>query len=166
MTAMQRVAIRVPKWIAEALSDKTPDQIRDIIYRGITTLNHERLQQVKEPELPLLQRAHNLIAGPRKQDYGETHQNFSQIAMLWHGVLAHKLQPDQKIIPEDVALLMIQLKVARLAKFPAHDDSILDIAGYAGCYDVVKKTRSEQGVDKLLGATVDYGDENFCQSTS
>ncbi len=100
-----------------------------------------------------LQTAEALIAGPRQQEYGATLQNFSQIAMLWQGTLAAKLQPGASINPEDVALCMMQVKIARLAKNPDHADSILDVAGYAGCYDKLQ-TERKQGTE-FLGAIVD-----------
>ncbi len=101
----------------------------------------------------LLEDARATISGPREKEYGSKLQNFSQIAMLFQGVLATKLAPDARITPEDVALLMIQVKVARLAKSPDHRDSILDVAGYAGCYDDLQAQRV--AVTELLGATVD-----------
>lgn len=101
----------------------------------------------------MLAHADSLINGQRQQDYGDKLQNFSQIAMLFQGVLATKLRPTEKITPEDVALLMIQVKIARLAKSPDHYDSIVDVAGYAGCYDMLRNER-EAGVE-LMGATID-----------
>lgn len=102
---------------------------------------------------PLLQRANELIGGDRQADYGAKLQNFSQIAMLWQGTLATKLAPGQKITAEDVALCMIQVKIARLAKNPDHEDSILDVAGYAGCYESLQLERLNDW--PLLGATED-----------
>lgn len=106
-----------------------------------------------EEKITLLHEAAKLIAGNRQDDYGDKLQNFSQIAMLFQGVLAAKLQSDSAITPEDVALLMIQVKIARLAKSPDHRDSILDVAGYAGCYDILQNERKESYV--LLGAIRD-----------
>ena len=102
---------------------------------------------------PMLHQAQDLIHGQRQADYGDKLQNFSQIAMLWQGTLAHKLAPGQAITPEDVALCMMQVKIARLAKSPDHKDSILDIAGYSGCYDYLQAERAEGAT--LLGATID-----------
>jgi hypothetical protein len=106
---------------------------------------------------PLLQRANELIGGQRQTDYGGKLQNFSQIAMLWTGTFAHKLLPGQAFTPEDVALGMAQVKIARLAKSPDHEDSILDVAGYAGCYEAVQLERKDPENYPLLGATVDAG---------
>jgi hypothetical protein len=89
----------------------------------------------------MLQQAEATISGPRQADYGDKLANFSQIAMLWQGVLARKLGADSAITPEDVALCMIQVKVARLSHKPDHFDSILDVAGYAGCYSVLQDER-------------------------
>lgn len=105
--------------------------------------------------IPMLHKAEELINGARQEDYGDKLQNFSQIAMLMQGYLAPKLAEGCKITPEDVAMLMICVKMARLAKSPNHVDSIMDIAGYAGCYD---KLRSERRMNKpLMGATEDSG---------
>lgn len=90
----------------------------------------------------MLQQAEATINGPRQADYGDKLANFSQIAMLWQGALARKLAPDAAITPEDVALCMMQVKIARLSNKPDHFDSIMDVAGYAGCYSVLQDERS------------------------
>jgi Domain of unknown function (DUF6378) len=105
--------------------------------------------------LPLLVEADQLINGQRQADYGDKLTNFSQMAMLINGTLAHKLLPGALITPEDAALIMMQVKVSRLAKSPNHRDTILDIAGYAGCYAKLQEERLE-GVT-LPGALTDNG---------
>lgn len=108
-------------------------------------------------KLSLLAQADNIINGQRQQDYGDKLNNFSQIAMLFSGTLARKLAPDQMITAEDVALLMMQVKIARLAHMPMHKDSILDIAGYAGCMDKLQDERialTDDNVDSLLDRVV------------
>lgn len=109
-------------------------------------------------EEPLLLRAQKLICGDRQKDYGDKLQNFAQTAMIWTGTIAHKLSPGQSITPEDVCLLMIGLKMSRLAKSPDHKDSVLDVAGYTGCYDILQGER-ERGV-VLSGSTQDSGKQN------
>ena len=96
-------------------------------------------QQLKK--LSLLAQADELINGQRQQDYGDKLSNFTQIAMLFTGTLARKLNPGTVITPDDVALLMMQVKIARLAKTKEHKDSIMDIAGYAGCLDKLQDER-------------------------
>lgn len=117
-------------------------------------MREARQMQPPAGQLPsLLQRADDLINGHRQQDYGDKLQNFSQIAMMIQGVLAHKLLPSSAISPEDVAAIMICVKLSRVAKSPDHTDSWLDIAGYAGCVDILQQERATGAA--LLGATAD-----------
>jgi hypothetical protein len=107
----------------------------------------------KPTKKSLNQQAHELINGQRQQDYGDKLQNFSQIAMGITMVLAPKLSA--AVTADEVALIMMQVKIARLSKSPAHKDSIVDIAGYAGCMDALQEERAAEV--ELLGATVDAG---------
>jgi Domain of unknown function (DUF6378) len=49
------------------------------------------------------------------------------VAVRWSQILRTKVTPAQVIV------CLIDLKVARLAHDPRHLDSIIDVAGYAGC---------------------------------
>lgn len=86
----------------------------------------------------IFDRARDTIRGVRQADYGDKQANFTQIAMGFQMVLARKLTEGAVITPQEVALMMIQVKIARLAHMPTHEDSVLDILGYAGCYDDLK----------------------------
>lgn len=96
-----------------------------------------RPQVVRTPREPddIFTRARNTIHGARQQDYGDKLENFSQIAAIWNGILARKL--NTALSPADVGLLMIGMKAARLSHMPTHADSLLDIAGYAGCIETL-----------------------------
>lgn len=74
----------------------------------------------------MLQEAERLINGPRRSDYGDVRESFQVIADLWSPVMGTAVSAEQ------VALCMIQLKIAR-AMNGWQRDSIVDIAGYAGC---------------------------------
>lgn len=63
----------------------------------------------------------------RGENYGDVRQNHQRIASLWSVVLG------QDVTPEQVALCMTCLKVARLIETPDHEDSWIDIAGYGAC---------------------------------
>lgn len=106
-----------------------------------------------EPRNGILVEAEILVNGQRQQDYGDKLQNFSQIAMLWQGYLAMKLRPVCAITPEDVSMMMILVKMARLAKSPDHEDSLVDIAGYARCMDMLQQERKNHVI--LQGALID-----------
>ena len=74
----------------------------------------------------LLQHAAGVVENRRDQ-YGDPGPLFDHVAKRWSLVLGAKVTPAQ------VALCLIDLKLARLVREPAHLDSIVDVAGYAAC---------------------------------
>jgi hypothetical protein len=82
----------------------------------------------------ILQEADKIINGQRRVDYGGPLESFTKIAQLWSPVLGVEVTPDQ------VALCMIGLKIAR-AMNGMQRDSLVDIAGYAGCIELMQKER-------------------------
>jgi hypothetical protein len=72
----------------------------------------------------LLQHAAGVIKH-REGIYGPPQELFAHIAERWSLVLGVDVSPAQ------VALCLIDLKLARLTRNPSHLDSILDVAGYA-----------------------------------
>jgi len=74
----------------------------------------------------ILETANNLITGNREQDYGSPKLNFQNVADRWSQLLSVDIEPWH------VALLMADLKIARLATTGRpHEDSLIDICGYA-----------------------------------
>ena len=64
------------------------------------------------------------VTGPRQRDYAHPKVNFQRIANLWSIVL------DVDITPEQVALCMIQVKIAR--EMNRHTrDNVVDLIGYS-----------------------------------
>lgn len=80
----------------------------------------------------ILKRADALINGQRANDYGQVTENFTRIAKIWSEIAGVALSTEQ------VALMMIGMKMARLIDNTSHEDSWLDIAGYVGCWEKVK----------------------------
>lgn len=76
----------------------------------------------------ILEEAKELVEGSRNSDYGDVRQSFDRISGLWSAYLG------ATVSPEDVAKMMILLKVSR-AKNNNHRDSLIDIAGYVDCLD-------------------------------
>ncbi|MFZ1415663.1 MAG: DUF6378 domain-containing protein [Defluviicoccus sp.] len=74
----------------------------------------------------LLQHAQGVIEH-RERIYGPPAEAFAAIATRWSLVLGITVSPAQ------VALCLIDLKLARLTRDPKHLDSIVDVAGYAAC---------------------------------
>ena len=66
----------------------------------------------------------NVIA-ERSTQYGDAAGNMAAIAARWSGTLGHEISPAQ------VVLCLLDLKLARLVHDPTHEDSAVDICGYA-----------------------------------
>ena len=79
----------------------------------------------------------SITTGARRKGYGAPEQNFARIAALWNAHLTNigVIEGDQRRVhPEDVATMMILMKIARLAETVDHRDSVVDLTGYALCY--------------------------------
>jgi hypothetical protein len=74
-------------------------------------------------ELMLRQAA--AVVANRRETYGDPVTSMTAVARRWSITLDHPITPAQ------VALCLIDLKLARLAHQPNHLDSMVDIAGYA-----------------------------------
>lgn len=86
----------------------------------------------------MLQKAHRITTQDRRdEEYGHPADDFSRIAKQWETTLGCQVTPQQ------VALCMIQVKIARLVHSPDHEDSVLDIAGYANCIDMIRQRKSQ-----------------------
>lgn len=79
-----------------------------------------------------LREAARIISGERDKQYGKPEDNFKRIAKIWSVTLGIE------ITNEDVAMMMVGLKLARYAsKSGFQPDTWVDIAGYAACgYEV------------------------------
>lgn len=101
----------------------------------------ETSQEPAEAQKPwtrekVLAEAKRCVCGERDQSYGGPEDSFRLIAKLWEPYVKEKIVPKGTpvdIEPEDVAIMMGLLKVARLASNPQHMDSWVDLAGYAAC---------------------------------
>lgn len=80
-----------------------------------------------------LEVANEIIHGARNEEYGHPADDLARIAAMWSAFLGVDVNELQ------VAAMMILLKTGRLAHNPEHQDSWIDIAGYAGCVDRVQR---------------------------
>lgn len=72
----------------------------------------------------ILYEAHRLTYGDRDKNYGSPLINHQRIAAIWSVILGQEIRPDQ------VALCMAGVKLARLVETPDHLDSFIDGAAY------------------------------------
>jgi hypothetical protein len=61
----------------------------------------------------------------RGSAYGDASENFQRIADMWSVILS------RRVTVKEVALCMAAVKMARLIETPDHEDSWIDLAGYA-----------------------------------
>ena len=100
----------------------------------------------------LLQHAAGVIEH-RESIYGPPQELFAQIARRWSLVLGMDVTPVQ------VALCLIDLKLARLTRNPSHLDSVVDVAGYAAILSEVAHAWPRAGIPRATPApaTADGG---------
>lgn len=79
--------------------------------------------------LDALKIAADLVDVERAADYGDARDNFAKVAGLWRDAFGWD------VAVTDVPLAIVLLKAARLTSNRRHEDSWIDIAGYAalGC---------------------------------
>lgn len=98
-----------------------------------------------------LQEAMNAVTGDRRRDYGSPLINHLRIAMRWNILLANRLM--KPITPVQVALMMVDLKIAREQQ-THKDDNFVDMAGYISCIDSMQVDMVELGYEDGIGAFV------------
>ncbi len=86
----------------------------------------------KSPRIELLNDAMGAVIGDRNNQYGPPTQDFDRTAAILNA-LGYRAPNNTEMMPHDVALLVIAVKMSRLMWSPMKRDSWLDIAGYAAC---------------------------------
>lgn len=82
--------------------------------------------------MSILEEAISVTSGDRRRDYGTAQEIHGKIARFWQVYLGNRKEPSGEISAEDVASMMILLKIARNIETPKRDN-LVDIAGYANC---------------------------------
>lgn len=89
------------------------------------------IDDIVDDRVRCLDTAKGYVTQDRTSAYGTPEDNFKNIADMWNaqGVSIN----GRAVTPADVALMMIGMKLARLKHNQAHEDSWIDVAGYAAC---------------------------------
>lgn len=113
----------------------------------------------------ILKKAEESVTGKREQDYGKAEDNFGCIADLWSAYCGKKFNS------QDVAMMMVLLKVARIKNGGGSGDSFADIAGYAAYAGEIKAkkdlgkhagdNREAEPADRVTVSTVNINDTSF-----
>lgn len=93
--------------------------------------NEQRGEGAKAPDI--LAQAHAIVtAGRHQYDPENGERNLENIAEFWTTYIRqHYPGTLVEILPTDVAMMMVLLKVARVIGNVFHEDNYVDIAGYA-----------------------------------
>lgn len=86
---------------------------------------------LKPIDKSLLDEAYTLVTGDRQKAYDHPARNFDRIARLWSVALDHD------VTPEDVALCMVLVKIARQVHAPKRDN-LVDAIGYLLTLEAVR----------------------------
>lgn len=108
----------------------------------------------------ILAEAEKCVCGKREQDYGAPEDNFTTISLMWSAYL-RAAHPNLSVAinhinAKDVAVMMVLLKVARIAT-GSSPDSFVDLAGYAACAGEIATQTYEQKT--ALTGWCDEGEE-------
>ena len=80
----------------------------------------------------ILRQAKELITGDRNDTHGYAYRNQAEIAEFWNIFLDKKLKPMANITAEDVALMMVLMKISRNSQGKKSNlDNFIDMCGYA-----------------------------------
>lgn len=93
---------------------------------------------MSSPAELFLKHVANVIA-ERSTQYGDVAGNMVAIAARWSATLGHEISPAQ------VVLCLLDLKLARLAHDPTHEDSAVDVCGYAAVLRELILTSNAEG---------------------
>ena len=111
-------------------------------------MGYEVVEDSKEVEIESVKKEHSMtrkeilaaaeacVCGQREEDYGSPEDNFRTIAELWQTYIKARRKAnaaDFEMKPEDVACMMILLKIGRIAGGSGTNDCWIDAAGYAAC---------------------------------
>lgn len=73
----------------------------------------------------ILEEALSVVTGPRAAAYGDARVNWGRTAEIASSIIGKDLTP------EELVLILVAVKLARLHTTGNHRDSIVDLAGYA-----------------------------------
>lgn len=109
------------------LSLSMPAKFELQIFREVEDSKAPTPETIESARENLLAKAKAVVCTDRNQQYGGPEKSFAKIARLWSAYL------DFDVSATDVAMLMGLLKIARISVNQTHEDSFIDLAGYAAC---------------------------------
>ncbi len=106
-------------------------------------MGSEQIAQAKQ--FTILDEAGHLTEGDRPDEYGDALPNFECSAAIVTALLrkAGKLKPHATIEAEFMPIIMMSVKLSRLAGNIESRDSLIDMAGYARVVEIIQSQRTQ-----------------------
>lgn len=112
-----------------------------------TKAEEQETKDKKSIRREVLQAAIETVCHDREDQYGNPENNFEAIANFWNVYLnvKHGMADGNKLFKfiesDDVAAMMMLLKIARIATGAPKRDNWVDSAGYAGCGAEIQESK-------------------------
>jgi hypothetical protein len=91
-------------------------------------------EPIARRERTVLDEAKGLVHGDRNESYGNPVHDFTRTAGMWTALFADYLKPGIEFKPQDVAKMMICVKLSRSMNAEKRDHPV-DVAGYSETWD-------------------------------
>lgn len=126
--------------------DENGKDITDEFFKGADSTAREKdvhvivddngiARKIDDPKMScretVLEEAKRCICQDRQNQYGAPEDSFLTIAAFWETYLSAKYERTVELTCDDVALMMVLLKIARTMGHTHHVDNYIDMAGYA-----------------------------------
>ena len=98
--------------------------------------------------MSIADKAKEIVYGDRENTYGDPDKNLNVIAGMWSAYTGTELSA------ADVCNMMCMLKIARLKNAPGHDDSLVDLVGYALLQERIKQSDKDTNNGQSLEVTM------------
>jgi len=108
--------------------------------------------------IEILDKVKKIVSSDRAKQNGDMVENHENISRLWTGYLQNKTKLNINILPEDVANLMVLLKIARSQGGAFNIDDFVDMTGYSAIAGHITSKRHE--LSTTLGVSNDKKTKN------
>lgn len=110
--------------------DNYPIPVKEIEQFALDLQDSYDLRASKCNRENIIKQVEKCIMNDRQNTYGTPEDNFQKITDYWNTYLNIK-DDTFKLTKQDVAIMMVLLKVARMGTSPNHLDNFVDAAGYS-----------------------------------
>jgi hypothetical protein len=126
----------IPMWWDSDFGDDHPVDVRRKVWHAAGGKKYGTPTDTPTTRAEILDAAKKIVTGDREKQYGSPEDNFGVIARFWEVYLSERCVgggTEVTLNPDDVAMLMALMKVARIMTGTFKGDSYIDACGYLAC---------------------------------